>query len=177
MRTGRDTRSRASACGISKIAALVCVALGSLALAAPAGAKRPDAHIEGSRAIAPRSAPLEVKQMIRAGNKIRHKKYKWGGGHGDWHDKGYDCSGSVSFVLHAADRLDYPLVSGDFKKWGRPHKGRWVTIYANRDHVFMIVAGLRFDTSYITDGDRDGPGWSETMRSHRGFKTRHPTGL
>lgn len=115
--------------------------------------------------------------MIKAGNHIRKKPYKWGGGHGDWKDEGYDCSGAVSFLLHRADMLDYPLTSGGFKKWGKGGKGKWVSIYASKSHVYMVVAGLRFDTSYITDGDKSGPGWSTYMRDPKGFKTRHPAGL
>jgi hypothetical protein len=160
------------------LAALVALlaALASLAVAGPATAL-PRAQLDGSRAVAPKAAPRVVKKMIRAGNRIRHKKYKWGGGHGDWNDKGYDCSGAVSYVLHKAGLLDYPLTSGGFMKWGARRRGRWVSIYANKDHVFMTVAGLRFDTSYITDGDRSGPGWSEYMRPAKGFRTRHPRGL
>jgi hypothetical protein len=149
----------------------------SLALAAGPAAALPRAQLDGSRAVAPKQAPRVVKRMIRAGNKIRHKRYKWGGGHGSWNDKGYDCSGAVSFVLHKAGLLDYPLDSGGFMKWGAKRRGRWVSIFANKDHVYMVVAGLRFDTSYITDGDRSGPGWSEYMRSAKGFRTRHPRGL
>jgi len=114
--------------------------------------------------------------MIDAGNRIRERPYEWGGGHEGWKSKGYDCSGAVSYVLHKAGLLDDPLVSGDLAKWGKDGESRWVTIFANKDHVFMIVAGLRFDTSLITDGDRSGPGWSETMRERKGFRVRHPIG-
>ena len=149
----------------------------ALAVNPVANAAVPSAHMNGSKAVAPRGAPEVVKDMIRAGNEIRHKKYKWGGGHGDWQDKGYDCSGAVSFVLHKAGILDSPLDSGGFMKWGAKRKGKWVSIFASKEHVYMIVAGLRFDTSYITDGDRSGPGWSEYMRPSKGFRTRHPNGL
>jgi hypothetical protein len=157
--------------------ALAC-ALGALALASTAGAsdRVARAHLEGSRAVAPRSAPPEVKAMIRAANDIRHKPYVWGGGHRRWRSRGYDCSGSVSYVLHRAGLLDYPLDSTGFKHWGKHGRSGWVTIYASREHVFMVIAGLRWDTSYITDGDRSGPGWSKTMRPHRGFRVRHPAG-
>lgn len=168
---------RPAASAVPFLAACLTLAATCLALAATATARTPVAHLDGSRAIAPRSAPQVVKRMIRAGNEIRHKKYRWGGGHGDWNDKGYDCSGAVSFVLHKAGMLDYPLDSTGFMKWGAKRRGRWVSIFASRDHVFMIVAGLRFDTSYITDGDRSGPGWSEYMRSAKGFRARHPAGL
>ena len=104
---------------------VVCAAALPLALLAPlaAEAKPPSAHMDGSKAVAPKSAPKIVKDMIRAGNKIRHKRYKWGGGHGDWQDKGYDCSGAVSFVLHKAGILDYPLDSKGFMKWGAQAEG------------------------------------------------------
>lgn len=137
----------------------------------------PEATMRGSKAIAPKGAPKVVRDMIRAGNEIRHEKYKWGGGHRSWNSKGYDCSGAVSYVLHGAGMLDYPLNSTGFMKWGGKRRGRWVSIFANKDHVYMVVAGLRFDTSYITDGDRSGPGWSEYMRPSKGFRTRHPQGL
>ncbi len=165
--------------GISHVLA---AAVGALLLAAPAptSAGRTDytpAHMRATKAVAPKGAPKYVKKMIKAGNRIRDKKYKWGGGHGDWADKGYDCSGAVSYVLHEAGLLDYPLVSGEFKKWGESGRSKWVTIYANKGHVFMVVAGLRYDTSFITDGDRSGPGWSEYMRDDtRRFRIRHPDG-
>jgi hypothetical protein len=125
-------------------------------------------------------APQAVKEMIRAGNAITNRRYRWGGGH-IWRyntakpprrDRGYDCSGAVSFLLQRAGLLDQPLTSGMFARWGRPGKGQWVTIYANKNHVFMVVAGLRWDTSYITDGDKSGPGWSEFQRPTKGFKVR-----
>lgn len=153
------------------------VAIVALAVPAAGHAAAPLAHLEGSKAVAAKGAPEIVKDMISAGNRIRDKRYKWGGGHGEWNDRGYDCSGAVSFVLHRAGLLDYPLDSGSLMKWGKGGKGRQVTIYANKGHVFMIVASLRFDTSYITDGDRSGPGWSEYMRPTDGFKARHPAGL
>ena len=152
-------------------------AITAMALPAAAQAEVPLAHLNGTKAVAPKGAPKVVKKMIKAGNQIRDKKYKWGGGHGDWQDKGYDCSGSVSYVLHKAGLLDYPLVSGDFAKWGEPGASAWISIYANKEHVFMVVDGLRFDTSYITDGDKSGPGWSEYTRPVKGFKLRHPSGI
>ena len=157
-------------------ALLVCGALcGS---AAPAGAQTPDARLlPGGRAVAPPSAPPAVKAMIEAANRIRSRPYKWGGGHGKWNDRGYDCSGSVSYVMHAAGLLEWPLDSTGFMRWGGGGAGSWVRIYANKEHVFAVIAGLRWDTSYTDDGDRSGPGWSEEMRSTRGFRLRHPLGL
>jgi len=155
---------------------LLCGAL--YGAAAPAVAKVPQAKLlPGGRAVAPPSAPPAVKAMIEAANRIRSRPYKWGGGHRRWNDRGYDCSGSVSYVMHAAGLLDYPLDSTGFMRWGGGGAGSWVRIYANKEHVFAIIAGLRWDTSYTTDGDRSGPGWSEEMRPTGGFRLRHPLGL
>ena len=95
----------------------------------------------------PPARPPSIQQIIAAGNRIAQKQYIWGGGHRRWEDRGYDCSGSVSYALHGAGLLDAPLVSGELGRWGDAGPGRWVTIYANAGHVYMIVAGLRFDTS------------------------------
>jgi peptidoglycan hydrolase-like protein with peptidoglycan-binding domain len=125
-------------------------------------------------AVAPASAPEAVKAIIAAGNEIASMPYKYGGGHGRWVDSGYDCSGSISYVLHAAGLLDTPLDSSDFMSWGEPGRGTWVTIRSNPGHAYMIVAGLRFDTSARRmTGNR----WSEQMRSARGYTGRHPEGL
>jgi peptidoglycan hydrolase-like protein with peptidoglycan-binding domain len=125
-------------------------------------------------AVAPASAPDEVKAIIEAGNQIATKPYKYGGGHGRWNDSGYDCSGSVSYVLHAAGLLSRPLDSGQFMSWGEAGRGTWITIRTNPGHAYMIVAGLRFDTSARS---RTGSRWSEQMRSARGFTGRHPDGF
>ncbi len=131
----------------------------------------------GGRAIAPPSAPPSVKAMIAAANRIRHRPYRWGGGHRHWASKGYDCSGSVSYVMHAAGLLNWPLDSTGFMRWGEGGAGQWVRIYASRQHVFAVIAGLRWDTSMTDDGDRSGPGWSAEMRPGRGFRLRHPFGI
>jgi hypothetical protein len=145
---------------------------------AAAAAQVPQATLApGGRAIAPASAPPAVEAMIEAANRIRHRPYHWGGGHRSWNSRGYDCSGSVSYVMHAAGLLDYPLDSRGFMRWGGGGGGSWVRIYANHGHVFAVIAGLRWDTSYATDGDRSGPGWSEEMRNTGGFRLRHPLGL
>lgn len=143
-----------------------------------ASAETPPATLlPGGRAVAPPAAPPAVEAMIEAANRIRHRPYRWGGGHRDWSSRGYDCSGSVSYVLHAAGLLDWPLDSTGFMRWGGGGAGSWVRIYANRQHVFAVIAGLRWDTSMTDDGDRTGPGWSEYMRSGNGFRLRHPLGL
>jgi hypothetical protein len=125
-------------------------------------------------ALPPLEAPEAVRQMIEAGNVIARSPYLWGGGHGKWVDKGYDCSGSVSFVLAAAGYLESPLASGPLMSWGEPGPGKWVTIYTHEGHVWMVVAGIRFDTS----GAREtGSRWQNEMRSTAGFVVRHPPGL
>jgi hypothetical protein len=155
--------------------ALLCAALGT---SAAVMAKVPQASLTpGGRAIAPPSAPPAVKEMIEAANRIRHRPYHWGGGHRSWNAPGYDCSGSVSYVMHAAGLLDWPLDSTGFMRWGAGGAGSWVRIYANREHVFAVIAGLRWDTSFSDDGDRSGPGWSEYLRPTGGFRVRHPLGL
>jgi cell wall-associated NlpC family hydrolase len=125
-------------------------------------------------AVAPSSAPEEVQSIIEAGNAIATKPYKYGGGHSRWNDSGYDCSGSVSYVLHAAGLLNRALDSSGFMSWGEAGRGTWITIRSNPGHAYMIVAGLRFDTSARS---RTGTRWSEQMRSARGFRGRHPDGL
>ena len=125
-------------------------------------------------AVAPASAPAEVREIIEAGNEIATKPYRYGGGHGRWRDSGYDCSGSISYALHGAGLLKSPLDSTGFMSWGDRGKGDWVTIYANAGHAYMTVAGLRFDTS---SSKRSGSRWSETTRSARGYRVRHPEGL
>jgi peptidoglycan hydrolase-like protein with peptidoglycan-binding domain len=129
---------------------------------------------EAGFAVPPASAPQAVKDVIAAGNLIALLPYKWGGGHQRWQDSGYDCSGSVSFALHAAGLLDSPLVSGDFPGWGEPGPGEWITIYGNAGHVYMVVAGMRFDTSARS---RTGSRWTLEQRSPRGFGVSHPPGL
>src|SRR5829696_571893 len=125
-------------------------------------------------ALPPLEAPEAVREMIEAGNVIARSPYLWGGGHGKWVDKGYDCSGSVSFVLAAAGYLEAPLASGPLMSWGQPGPGKWVTIYSHEGHVWMVVAGIRFDTS----GAREtGSRWQNKMRSTAGFVARHPPGL
>jgi hypothetical protein len=137
----------------------------------PAG----DAKIaKDGTAIPPADAPKKVVQVIEAANEIEDKPYKWGGGHGSWKDKGYDCSGAISYALHGGGLLDAPLDSTGFTRWGKKGKGDWITVYGNPGHAYVIIAGLRWDTS-MTPGD--GPGWSKEMRSAKGFKKTHPAGL
>jgi peptidoglycan hydrolase-like protein with peptidoglycan-binding domain len=125
-------------------------------------------------AVAPADAPDQVKQIIAAGNAIATKPYHYGGGHAKWDDTGYDCSGSVSYALHGAGLLDQALPSGDFMSWGEQGPGQWVTIYAKSSHMYMVVAGLRYDTS---GRQEDGTRWHTDMRSSSGYTVVHPPGL
>ena len=124
---------------------------------------------------APANAPDPIKRVVQAGNQIARSPYVWGGGHGAWQDQGYDCSGSVSYALAAGGMLGYSLTSGQLMNWGAPGPGHWLTIYANEGHVFMYVAGLRFDTSGRA-GDHSSR-WQLAPRSADGFVARHYPGL
>jgi len=137
---------------------------------APAGA----AALVRGRAIAPIDAPAAVKRTIAAANRIRTKPYVWGGGHGRWWDRGYDCSGAVSFALRGGGFLDSPLPSGPMERWGSSGPGRWITVYANAGHAYAVIAGLRWDTSGNSSGT--GPRWHADMASSAGFLARHPPG-
>jgi peptidoglycan hydrolase CwlO-like protein len=122
----------------------------------------------------PPGAPAAVAEVIAAGNAIATLPYIYGGGHGSFHADGYDCSGSVSYALAAAGLVSSPMVSGDFETWGDPGPGRWITIYANAGHVWMEVAGWRFDTVALAEG---GTRWSQGGGEFAGFVVRHPPGL
>jgi peptidoglycan hydrolase CwlO-like protein len=128
----------------------------------------------GGMAQAPPGAPAAVKQVIAAGNAIAGLPYLYGGGHGSFNANAYDCSGSVSYALAAAGLLSSPLDSTAFESWGQPGAGKWITVYANAGHAFMVVAGWRFDTSALSGG---GTRWTRAMRSTAGFVARHPAGL
>jgi hypothetical protein len=125
--------------------------------------------------IPPKSAPARVKQVIAAANKIRSKPYVWGGGHARWWDRGYDCSGAVSFALHGGEFIDSPLPSGPMAGWGEEGEGRWITVYTNSGHAYAVVAGYRWDTSGDSGGET-GPRWHEDLRDNVGFTARHPAG-
>ena len=124
-------------------------------------------------ATAPASAPDVIKKVITAGNRIAFTPYIYGGGHGDWNDSGYDCSGSLSYALHGGGLISSPQTSGDLESYGSAGPGRWITIFANSGHTYMYVAGLRFDTSsHGTSNSR----WTTELRSGDGYVVRHPTG-
>ena len=154
------------------------------AVAAPPSPERPTvpgavAQIVNGVAAAPEAAPDAVKQVIWAANKIVGLPYRYGGGHGrGFADRGYDCSGTVSFALNGGDLLDSPLDSGSFMRWGQGGAGDWITVYANAGHAYAVVAGLRLDTSAAGDpSGAKGPRWRPALRSSRGFRARHPVGF
>jgi hypothetical protein len=126
--------------------------------------------------VPPKSAPPQVKAVIAAANKIRTKPYIYGGGHARWWDRGYDCSGSVSYALHGGEFLESPLPSSNLESWGLAGEGRWISVYANAGHTYAVVAGVRWDTSGNTDG-RTGPSWHEDLRDNIGYTVRHPAGF
>jgi hypothetical protein len=129
---------------------------------------------DGRTAVPPASAPAPVKAAVYAANKITRKPYRYGGGHRSFEDNGYDCSGSVSYALHGGGLLASPLPSSNFMQWGAAGKGAWITVYTNPGHAYVMLAGLRFDTS--GPGPR-GPRWRKAGRITRFFKARHPIGL
>jgi cell wall-associated NlpC family hydrolase len=126
-------------------------------------------------ALAPASAPDPIRQMIGAANLIVGQPYRWGGGHGSWQSKGYDCSGAVSYALAGAGLLRSPLTSGQFMGYGIPGPGRWLTIYASPTHVYAVIAGLRWDT--VGDARGSGPRWHPADAYPQGFTARHLPGL
>ncbi len=128
----------------------------------------------GGMAQAPPGAPAAVRQVIAAGNAIAGLPYLYGGGHGSFRANAYDCSGSVSYALAAAGLVSSPLDSTAFESWGEAGPGKWITVYANAGHAFMVVAGWRFDTVALASG---GTRWTRTMTGTGGFVARHPAGL
>jgi hypothetical protein len=134
------------------------------------------AGLVDGRAIAPPGAPAAVVQVIAAANQINGRPYVWGGGHVSWFTRGYDCSGAVGYALHGADLLSTTMVSGQLAAWGEAGIGSWITVYANAHHVFMVVAGLRFDTRDAPRGVT-GPRWHRASVDASHFVPRHPAGL
>jgi hypothetical protein len=142
-----------------------------------------EATLVDGRVLAPASAPTRVKRVIEAANRLVEKPYIYGGGHKPYTssrlDKGYDCSGAVSYALYGGRFLRSPLPSGALMDWGEEGPGEWITVYAHGGHAYIVVAGLRFDTSMRdadAPGPRSGPRWSRTLRKSNAFVARHPLG-
>jgi hypothetical protein len=179
-------------------AAVALAALLVMSLAAPASAGRSkssggatfeppppppeEATLVDGRVIAPASAPRRVKRVIEAANRLVEKPYVYGGGHKPFSsvlDRGYDCSGAVSYALFGGRFLRSPLPSGALMDWGEEGPGDWITVYAHGGHAYIVVAGLRFDTSMRdrdAPGPSSGPRWSRTLRESDAFVARHPLG-
>jgi hypothetical protein len=142
------------------------------------------AKIVGGYAIAPKSAPRRVKRAIEAANEIVAKPYKYGGGHASVKDRGYDCSGTVSYALIGAGLLKRPRDSTGFMRWASKGEGKWISVYAHGGHAFAVIAGLRLDTGARDPKGRrygqapgTGPRWNKTMRDASGYRVRHPAGF
>jgi hypothetical protein len=172
---------------------LACLSATAVAATSSSGGVSPDdpryapaqkAKIVNGFAVPPKSAPRRVKRAMEAANRIVGKPYKYGGGHASVEDRGYDCSGTVSYALIKAGLLKAPLDSGSFMSWARKGKGKWISVYAHGGHAYAVIAGLRLDT-----GSRDprgarygqapgsGPRWNKTMRDPSGYRVRHPGGF
>jgi peptidoglycan hydrolase-like protein with peptidoglycan-binding domain len=137
-------------------------------------------------AIAPAGAPAVVQEMITAANSIDTKPYIYAGGHASWNAPGYDCSGAVSFVLHAAGLLSSPEDSTELESFGSAGAGQWVTVYANAGHTWIVIAGLAFNTGHWgpTVPAGSGPRWlieadatANLSDGTGGYTVRHPDGL
>lgn len=131
----------------------------------------------GGLAVPPIDSPAAVQEVIAAGNTIARLPYRYGGGHLTYEDSAYDCSGSISYAFAAAHLLDHTVASGALQNWGKPGPGRWITVFSNAGHVFMYVAGLRFDTVALAE---TGSRWSDRPANEpdlRTFSVRHPAGL
>jgi hypothetical protein len=133
------------------------------------------ATLDNGYAVAPRTAPVLVREAIYAGNELVGKPYRHGGGHQNFYDTAYDCSGAVSFVLHSIGRMYTPTPSKELRHYGDGGPGRWITVYASGGHSFLVVAGLRFDTGY--GFGESGPQWLMRSRPADEFVMRHPSGL
>jgi hypothetical protein len=133
------------------------------------------ATLDNGYAVAPHTAPLLVREAIDAGKELVGKPYRYGGGHQNFYDTAYDCSGAVSFVLHSIGRMYTPTPSKELRRYGEGGPGKWITLYASGGHSFLVVAGLRFDTGYGS-GER-GPQWLIRSRPAGAFVMRHPSGL
>jgi hypothetical protein len=136
------------------------------------------ARLRSWKAAAPKNAPIPVKRAIWAANQLRSKPYRYGGGHKSFDDHGYDCSGTISYVLAAAGLINTPMSSTEFRSYGESGPGKWITIYAREGHTFAVIAGLRLDTTpFDRYTGKWAPRWYAAYRPPNGFDARHPIGL
>jgi len=159
------------------LAALLSLVFALIATTPAAKANGAFLNYDGRFAAAPLNMPAQVQIAVQAANELQGKPYVWGGGHKFLNDRGYDCSGSVSYVLFKAGVVRGPMTSRDFRNFGESGPGRFITIYVNNEHVFISICGLRFDTSDHGSNRGKGPMWRPTARSFAGFEMRHPAGL
>jgi Transglycosylase SLT domain len=148
---------------------------------------------DGHVALVPTRAPPVVQAMVIAGNELQDLPYGVSGHPDPRGADSEDCSSTVNYVLYrsgvrAIEEIvrENPLAQ-DYVSWGDPGPGRWVTIYsttAPTDHVFIVIAGLRLDTSHNgTDvgpnRDEDGPRWRilDRIPTWAHWSVRHPPGL
>jgi hypothetical protein len=197
----RDTISRKRRLAVAGITTAACVLAAAVPAAAQTGGSGPPGSTtttstdpqpapvgppgkarirKDGTAVAPSDAPPAVQAAIAAANAIHTYPYIWGGGHRTFYDRGYDCSGAVSYVLHAAGLLASPMTSGSLaSSWGVAGHGRWITVFGNASHAYMVIAGKRFDTS--SGGDRwqqgSGPRWRKKKRPMAGFAMKYAPGL
>ena len=188
MRASTQNPIRAQRPSMAIVATAMCLALTPLSAAQGAsggispggagGASVPGGKakiVDGGKAVAPAGAPQAVRDVIDAANRIEDKPYIYGGGHGSFKDKGYDCSGAASYALNGGGLLESPIDSTGMARYGEAGKGKWISVYGAPSHGYIVVAGLRFDTSK-TPGN--GPGWSKSMRATaENYRVRHPAGL
>ncbi len=139
--------------------------------------QQPFLDYDGRFAQAPSYMPEPVRRAVDAANRLQDKPYIWGGGHRVLEDRGYDCSGSVSYVLFNAGLVRGPMTAKNYMSYGVPGPGRYINIYVKGDHIFMSICGLRFDTSDHKADRGKGPRWRPTARSFAGFEVRHIPGL
>jgi peptidoglycan hydrolase-like protein with peptidoglycan-binding domain len=172
------TRAQARVLRHRAVAAAASVGPGGPAPAPAIAAVNPSPNAvlaaDGLTAVAPDAAPPRVRDAIAAANRIVGRPYQYGGGHGSFASAGYDCSGTVSYALHGAGLLGAPQASPSLTAFGAEGAGQWITVYANSGHAYVVIAGLRLDTS---GSGGEGPRWRPEPRSASGYSVRHPAGL
>lgn len=148
---------------------------------------------DGHLALIPAGVPAIVQAMVVAGNELQELPYGPDGHPDPRGASDEDCSSTLNYVLYRsgvrpiAEILDDNPLAQDYVHWGAPGPGRWVTIYATdapTPHVFIVIAGLRLDTSHNgTDvgpnRDEDGPRWRilDHIPTWAHWSVRHPPGL
>jgi peptidoglycan hydrolase-like protein with peptidoglycan-binding domain len=156
----------------------------AVALALAGGAVSKATINSNGTATAPSGAPALVQKVIAAANQIIGKPYRYAGGHARWNDSGYDCSGAVSYALHGAGLLSSSEDSTGLESYGSPGPGKWITVYADSGHTWVVVAGIAFDTAdyggpNIPSGT--GPRWRSNptgnLADGGNYVVRHPSGL